>query len=133
MVKRHGWLAAGFIAMVLVLVPAAWAVGWVNVGPAEVHLNQQPALHVLTDNAVYSSQMRIYVHTHSPCGGPNFWNFYLYPSGGTYRVSQYCEICTAAETPSYWGVDGGNKRAACAERYQEPTDPASTCQRYSTT
>ncbi|TMK90566.1 MAG: hypothetical protein E6G42_09535 [Actinobacteria bacterium] len=60
-------------------------------------------------------------------------NYYLHPDGSVYRVSQYREICTAAETPSYWGVDGGNKKAACAERYQEPTDPASTCQRYSTT
>jgi hypothetical protein len=31
MVKRHAFLGAGFIATLLVLVPAAWAVGWVNV------------------------------------------------------------------------------------------------------
>jgi hypothetical protein len=133
MLKRHGCFSAGFIATVLLLAPAAWAVGWVNVGSAEIRLNQQPGLHVITANAVYSSQMRIYVHTHSPCGGFNFYNYYLYATGGVYRVSQYREICTAAETPSYWGVDGGNKKAACAENSQEPTDPASTCQRYSTT
>jgi len=133
MLRRHAFLAGAFLATALLLAPAAWAVGWVNVGPAEIHLNQQPGLEVVTANAVYSSQMRIYVHTHSPCGGPNFWNYYLYPGGGVYAVSQYREICTAAETPSYWGVAGGNKKAACAERYKEPTDPASTCQRYSTT
>jgi hypothetical protein len=133
MLKRQAFFCGAFLATALLLAPVAWAVGWVNVGPAEIHLNQQLGLDVATSNAVYSSQMRIYVHTHSPCGGPNFWNYYLYATGGVYAVSQYREICTAAETPSYWGVAGGNKIAACAERYKEPTDPASTCQRYSTT
>jgi len=42
MVKRHAAVAVSFVATLLVLTPAAWAVGWVNVGTAEVHLNQQP-------------------------------------------------------------------------------------------
>src|SRR2546421_12864655 len=96
------------------LAPAAWAVGWVNVGSAEIHLNQQPGLHVITANAVYSSQMRIYVHTHSPCGGFNFYNYYLYATGGVYRVSPKPENCTPPRTPSYWDGVGGKKKAAVA-------------------
>jgi len=77
--------------------------------------------------------MRLYVSVHSPCGGNNFWMQYTYPNGNSYAISSFREICTAAETPSNWGVAGGNKYAGCGELNNEPTNPASTCQRYSTT
>ena len=122
-----------FVVTVLVLAPAAWAVGWVNVGPANVHLNDQFSNDVITSSPVYSSQMRLYTATHSPCGGSNYWMEYLYPDSSLYAFSGYREICTASETPSNWGVAGGNKYAACGVLFDEPSNPVSTCQRYSTT
>jgi hypothetical protein len=134
MLKRRMWPFVGFVAALAVAVPAAWAVGWTNVGPAGVHLNNIVNHRVGTANPVYSSQMRLYVQTHSPCGGPNFHMGYVYPNGSQfYAYSTGRTICTAAETPSYWNVDGGNKFAICEEVTTEPTDPPSTCQRYSTT
>lgn len=119
---------------VLVLAPVAWAVGWVTVGGAGVHLNDIAGMYVQTANPVYSSDMRLYVATHSPCGGPNFYMEYDYPQ--TYEPFAYSslrEICTAAQTPSFWNQSGGNKYAVCSEWVAEYTNPASTCQRYSTT
>jgi len=132
-IERRAIFLCTFVVTLLVAVPAAWAVGWTNVGPAGVHLNDQPFKDVVTNNPVYSSQMRLYVSTHSPCGGNNFWMEYLYPDFSLYAISSFREICTAAETPSNWGTNGGNKYAACGELNNEPTNPASTCQRYSTT
>jgi hypothetical protein len=134
MLKRRMWPLVGFVAALAVAVPAAWAVGWTNVGPAGVHLYDIINHRVSTANPVYSSQMRLYVQTHSPCGGPNFHMGYVYPNGSEfYAYSTGRTICTAAETPSYWNVAGGNKFAICEESFTEPTNPPSTCQRYSTT
>jgi hypothetical protein len=130
---RRAWSVASFAITLLVCASAAWAVGWTNVGPAEVHLNETFELAVKTSGPVYSSQMRLYVHTHSPCGGKNFGMTYDYPDGSLYMTSSLRQICTAGETPSNWGVAGGNKIAICFELNLEPTNPASTCQRYSTT
>lgn len=130
---RRALFAAAFATTLLVVVPAAWAVGWTGVGSAGVHLNSQPSKDVITGSPVYSSEMRLYVSTHSNCGGQNFWMEYLYPDLSLYQISSFREICTAAETPSGWSVAGGNKYAACGELNNEPDDPASTCQRYSTT
>jgi hypothetical protein len=132
-IEKRALFLCAFMLTLLVVVPAAWAVGWTNVGPAGVHLNDQQFKDVVTANPVYSSQMRLYVTTHSPCGGNNFWMEYLYPDLSLYAISSFREICTAAETPSNWGTAGGNKYAACGELNNEPTNPASTCQRYSTT
>lgn len=132
-VRRQGWAFAAAIAVAAVLVPAAWAVGWTGVGAAGVKLNEQTNKNVITSSPVYSSEMRLYVSTHSPCGGQNFYEAYAYPDGSLYAESALEEICTAAETPTYWNVSGGNKYALCGEAVNEPTDPTSTCQRYSTT
>ncbi len=118
---------------VLVVAPVAWAVGWVNVGPANVKLNEEPGWYVHTFSPVYSSQMRLYVATHQPCGGYNFWMEYDYPDGHLFGYSTTREICFAYETPSVWDQSGGNKYALCLEEAPEPADPVSTCQRYSTT
>jgi len=122
----------------MIAAPAAWAVGWTVVGYAGIHLNQQIGLDVGTSSAVYSSSMRLYVTAHSPCGesetgSPNFWFKYVYPSGQIYQWVGPFQICTAAQTPTYFNVAGGNKFAICGEYGPEHTDPASTCQRYSTT
>src|SRR5438270_12144557 len=111
--ERRALFPCTFIVTLLVFVPAAWAVGWTNVGSAGIHLNDQPFKDVVTANPVYSSQMRLYVSVHSPCGGNNFWMQYTYPNGNSYAISSFREICTAAETPSNWGVAGGNKYAGC--------------------
>ena len=84
-------------------------------------------------NPVYSSMMRLYVTGHSPCGGNNYWMEYLYPDGRLWDQSSLATICTAAQTPFNWNLAGGNKWAICGEDFNEPTNPASTCQRYSTT
>jgi hypothetical protein len=129
--RGFAWCAV--LVLALVLAPAAWAVGWVTVGYAEAHLNDIPSHQVGSSQPVYSSKMRLYVQVHFPCGGGNFYMKYLFPSGSLYAISDYREICTAAETPSNWLVNGGNKWAICGELLLEPTNPASTCQRYSTT
>ena len=130
--KRRIFLVT-FIATMALGVPAAWAVGWTNVGTANVHLNDVTGNDQITNSTVYSSAMRLYVSTHSPCGGNNFWMEYLYPDFSLYSISSNREICTASETPSNWSVAGGNKYDACGENNNEPTDPTSTCQRDSTT
>lgn len=131
--SRRAVFAATFAATLFIGVPAAWAVGWTNVGSANIHLNEQSNKDVVTSSPVYSSQMRLYVAVHPDCGGQNFWMEYLYPNLSLYMISSFREICTASETPSNWGVSGGNKYAACGELNNEPDDPTSTCQRYSTT
>jgi len=131
--RRRVWLLGAAVATAAVIVPVAWAATWVNVGSADIHLNEQPYKDVSTDAPRDQYQMRLYVTTHSPCGGNNFWMTYLYPDGTTYASSSFREICTAAETPSVWNVNSGNKYAICGELNNEPTDPGSTCQRQSTT
>jgi len=131
--RRRGWVLASAVATAAIIVPVAWAASWVNVGPIDVHLNQQVGKSVITQQPRYQDEMRLYVTTHSPCGGPNFAMEYLYPDLSLYALSSLREICTGAETPSVWNVNGGNKYAACAEHQNEPTDPGSTCQRHSTT
>jgi hypothetical protein len=133
LLSRRAVFAATFAATLLVGVPVAWAVGWTNVGGANIHLNSQPSKDVVTTNPVYSSEMRLDVATHPDCGGQNFWMEYLYPDLSLYMISSFREICTASETPRDWSVGGGNKYAACGELNNEPDDPTSTCQRYSTT
>jgi len=128
------WLALGFLTGSLAMAPVALAVGWTDVGGAGIRLNERVGLEVHTANPVYSSQMRLYVTVHSPCGGDNFQFGYIYPDGGSYyALSGTYEICTAQETPAYWNVNGGNKFAQCKEIFEEPSNPTSTCQRYSTT
>jgi hypothetical protein len=136
--KRHAAFICAFALALLIVVPTAWAIGWTTVGSAEVHFNDLSGKGVSTVNPQYQSQMRLYVQGHSPCGpvghsSNNFYMEYIYPSGAFYAISSFREICTAAETPSVWGVDGGNKYAICGELYDEQTNPVSTCQRYSTT
>lgn len=126
-----------FAATVMIAAPAAWAVGWTVVGVANVRLNEMPGFRVGTSQAVYSSSMRLYVGVHSPCGSylqpQNFALEYIYGNGNLYAWSTFQEICTAAETPFVWNVDGGNKWDICYEQSGEFTNPLSTCQRYSTT
>ena len=131
--RRRGWLLAAAVVAAAVTAPLAWAATWVNVGQAEIHLNEIPTKDVGTQQPRDQDNMRIFVGTHSPCGGPNFWEQYLYPNGDFYAFSGLEEVCTAGETPAYFGVNGGNKYAICGEDFNEPTDPASTCQRHSTT
>ena len=133
---RHlRWALLGCCMALIVGVPAAWAVGWTNVGSADVHFNDNGTNGVETDAPVYSSSIRLYVSTHPDnCGGNNFGMIYEYPTThDPYAVSDLYEICTAAETPTEWDVSGGNKYAGCFQNNDEPTDPAETCQRYSTT
>jgi hypothetical protein len=131
--RRRGWLLAAAVLTAAVVVPVAWAASWVNVGQAQIRLNEQPSKDVITDQPRYQDEMRLYVTGHSPCGGNNFWMEYLYPDLTLYDISSFREICTGAETPSVWNQNGGNKYAACGELNNEPTDPTSTCQRHSTT
>jgi hypothetical protein len=137
--KRRSLFLCSFAVTAMIAAPAAWAIGWTTVGYADIHMNSQPGLVVGTSQAVYSSQMRLYVQTHSPCGGTgqdggyNFYFQYRYSDGSTYLSSNPQKICTAADTPKYWNFSGGNKWDVCGEVNPEFTDPASTCQRYSTT
>jgi hypothetical protein len=130
--RRYALLLCTFVATALIAAPVAWAVGWTTIGFAEIQLNHQPNFAVGTSSAVYSSSMRLYVSTHS-CNSVNFWMSYHYSDGSIYARSDYLKICTAAESPAYWNVSGGNKWDHCAEAFPEPSDPYSTCQRYSTT
>jgi hypothetical protein len=111
--QRRSVLVVAFAATMFVAAPVAWAVGWTNVGSADIHLNSQPSKDVITSGPVYSSDMRLYVQTHASCGGNNFWMEYLNPDLSLYSISSFREICTASETPSSWSFAGGNKYAAC--------------------
>lgn len=131
--RRRGWLLVAAVVTAVVVVPVAWAASWVNVGQAQIRLNGIACKCVSTDQPRYQDEMRLYVTTHSPCAGPNFYMEYAYPDLTVYAFSSNREICDGAETPSVWNVNGGNKFAICAENFNEPTDPTSTCQRHSTT
>jgi hypothetical protein len=131
--RPRSLVLVAFVLAVLIAAPVAWAVGWTNVGTAGTRFNDNGVFGVQTQSPVYSSMLRLYVSTHSPCGGNNFFMGYSYPDHTIYAQTLPFTECTAAQTPTEWDVAGGNKYAVCGEGNSEPTDPQETCQRYSTT
>jgi hypothetical protein len=131
---RKFWPAmAAFATMVCLGAPAAWAVGWENVGSPDQPINSWPGGTVQTGSPVYSSDIRLYINTPP---GPGYYSVVyeglIYPDGVSAFYYDYFN--PGESSPDYLGVSGGNKYARCSHGSTLiPGNPNSTCQRYSTT
>jgi hypothetical protein len=127
--RRAVVFTSALVATLAATVPVAWAVGWENVGPAQILLG--PASGISTTSPVYSSDRRLYQTQPVPSTAPVLSQQYNYPDKSLYARGF---VYWNDGSPVYWSVAGGNKYAICSN--QSTTSDAQrtiTCQRYSTT
>jgi hypothetical protein len=132
--RRRSWrisvltFAASLVVCLAIVVPAAYAVGWVGIQPTDHTL---VAFEFIQSGCcVYSQQMRVWQNqSQVDSGDPVHQMEYWYPSYAEYAVTNFF---WNSANPFNWNQNGGNKRAVCDNPTSQNGGRLITCQYYST-